>query len=1123
MISVLYVDDEPGLLEIGKVFLEQSGSILVDTFRSAAEAQSALASSQYDAVVSDYQMPGMDGIELLKVIRHTYTDLPFILFTGKGREEVVIEALNFGADFYLQKGGQPVPQFAELEHKIKQAVQQKRAERRVAESEERYRTLFENANDAIFLMDRDVFVDCNKKALDLFRCSREHLVGTKPTDHSPELQPDGFASREKLQVLIEKALKGESGVFEWRHLRHDGTGFDVESSLTHLDILGRNLILAMLRDVSERRQMECALRESAQLMTDIISFLPDATFAINGEGRVIAWNHAMERMTGVLADDIIGKGEYEYSLPFYGERRPLLIDLIFSHDSEIAKTYDSIDKNGLKYISERFIPGLNGGSGAYLWFIASPLLDSRGNVVGAIESIRDISLHKERETELRASYEQVAAMEEELRNNFEELAAREQALAQSELRFRSLFTTMVEGSAMSEIVFDDTGVPAEYRIIEVNPAFEKIFGISRNDAVGKLSRETFGTDEPGALAIYARVAGSGTAETFEIWYPPMRKHFAIAVYSPGPGTFATVFEDITPRVKKEEELRASYEQIAAVEEELRNSFEELAVREQALAASEAKFRLLFQSMNEGNALHQMIYDENGNAFDYRIIDINPSFAEILGMDRDTVIGKTSKEVYSVDEPPFMASYSRVAGTGIPERFEVYFSPMNRHFAISVYSPGKGLFATIFEDITDRVKRNEELRAAYEQIAAIEEELRNNFEELAVREQALRASEERYRRIVETANEGIWAMDAGLRTTFVNPRLAEMFGCQPVEMIGHSIDEYVAEHELTANEEQINQRRAGASGRYERCFRSRNGDEVWCIVSATPLFGPDGAFAGSFAMLTDITRRKTVEQDLKKRYSELNTSHEEMSVALEELRSTEETLLSRNRELEDQKIALAESGESLRTANRKLNLLSSVTRHDVLNQLMILNGFVEMSRRNSTDAKIQNLIEKEHLVIERIHRQISFTREYEEIGVHAPVWQDVTSTVAHAIAGLDYPEITIDKSVDGLEIYADPLLQKVFYNLLDNTIRHGEKVSRIDVSCSRSGDRLVLSVSDDGVGIDPGIKAYIFDKGFGKNTGFGLFLAREILQITGLFISETGKPGSGACFEIVVPAGAFRFP
>ena len=448
LILVLYVDDEPALLDIGKAFLERSGAILVDTVPSAAEAEEKLSANCYDAIVSDYQMPDMNGIEFLKHVRKTFPKLPFILFTGRGREEVVIEALNNGADFYLQKGGQPVPQFAELEHKIKQAVQQKLNERKVAESEERYRTLFENANDAIFLMDRDIYIDCNKKAPELFGCTRDQLIGSSVADCSPPLQPDGRNSLEKSRTLVSQALHGDPGIFDWRHLRPDGKKFDVEVSLTGLGVPGRDHLLAIVRDAEERKRVEAALRESARLMTDIISFLPDATFAINSEGRVVAWNRSMEALTGIPAGEMVDKGDYEYAVPFYGERRPILIDLICTHDRTTASRYDSIQVDGNQMVSERFFKILNKRKGVHLWFKASPLLDAGGKIIGAIESIRDITAQKTRESELRAAYEQLAAMEEELRNNFEELAAREQALSLSESKFRSLFTTMIEGSAL---------------------------------------------------------------------------------------------------------------------------------------------------------------------------------------------------------------------------------------------------------------------------------------------------------------------------------------------------------------------------------------------------------------------------------------------------------------------------------------------------------------------------------------------------------------------------------------------------------------------------------------------------------------------------------------------------
>ena len=128
MDKILYVDDDAELLEIGKLFLEMEDVFSVDTVLSARTALTLLESKTYDAIISDYEMPGMDGIAFLKTVRGTGSKIPFILFTGKGREEVVIEALNEGADYYLQKGGDPQAQFVEPTHKIRQAVEKRRSD-----------------------------------------------------------------------------------------------------------------------------------------------------------------------------------------------------------------------------------------------------------------------------------------------------------------------------------------------------------------------------------------------------------------------------------------------------------------------------------------------------------------------------------------------------------------------------------------------------------------------------------------------------------------------------------------------------------------------------------------------------------------------------------------------------------------------------------------------------------------------------------------------------------------------------------------------------------------------------------------------------------------------------------
>lgn len=138
---VLYVDDEEALLEITKLFLEQSGEFSIATASCAADGLEMLRTSTYSAVVSDYEMPGMDGIAFLKEVRSLYPTLPFIIFTGKGREDVVIEALNSGASFYLQKGGEPVSQFAELSHKITRAIEKREAEEQLCLDEQRLEAL----------------------------------------------------------------------------------------------------------------------------------------------------------------------------------------------------------------------------------------------------------------------------------------------------------------------------------------------------------------------------------------------------------------------------------------------------------------------------------------------------------------------------------------------------------------------------------------------------------------------------------------------------------------------------------------------------------------------------------------------------------------------------------------------------------------------------------------------------------------------------------------------------------------------------------------------------------------------------------------------------------------------
>jgi PAS domain S-box-containing protein len=217
-------------------------------------------------------------------------------------------------------------------------------------------------------------------------------------------------------------------------------------------------------------------------------------------------------------------------------------------------------------------------------------------------------------------------------------------------------------------------------------------------------------------------------------------------------------------------------------------------------------------------------------------------------------------------------------------------------------------------------------------------------------------------------------------------------------------------------------------------------------------------------------------------------------------------------------------DALYMAHKKLNLLSSITRHDILNQLLILKSYLILSQSSKGDLqKMTDLVEKGQHIAEIIEMQISFTREYQNLGVKAPVWQNMEASIGNSMGMLPVRDIRVITEVSDLELYADPLFGKVCYNLVDNSLRYwGPGMTTIRFSATESEQGLTIICEDDGAGIIAEDKARLFFRGYGRNTGLGLFLSREILAITGITITENGEPGKGARFEITVPKGAYRF-
>jgi signal transduction histidine kinase len=208
-------------------------------------------------------------------------------------------------------------------------------------------------------------------------------------------------------------------------------------------------------------------------------------------------------------------------------------------------------------------------------------------------------------------------------------------------------------------------------------------------------------------------------------------------------------------------------------------------------------------------------------------------------------------------------------------------------------------------------------------------------------------------------------------------------------------------------------------------------------------------------------------------------------------------------------------------NKKITLLYNISRHEIANHLMVLREKLKMTRKMSKDPALLPCISKIEEAAKEIYNNLEIARRYQEIGINEQKRFMLNDILKQVVERADAAGIRCSVEVNSLEILADPLFPLVFSNLLDNTLRHGSHVTSLVVSCHRTARGMMVIWEDDGVGIPAEEKERIFNEGYGKNTGLGLFLCREILAITGITLQETGIIGRGARFELLVPEGKFH--
>jgi PAS domain S-box-containing protein len=341
------------------------------------------------------------------------------------------------------------------------------------------------------------------------------------------------------------------------------------------------------------------------------------------------------------------------------------------------------------------------------------------------------------------------------------------------------------------------------------------------------------------------------------------------------------------------------------------------------------------------------------------------------------------------------------------------------------------------------------------------------------ELALRMSESRYRTILENTASAIAIIDEDETLSYINPEFEKMIGYVRDEIEGKKkLTEFVAPEDLERFQKYVRECNVNSKMRtanHEFRFIRFDGYVRYGYLTITPI--PDTR--KMVVSLLDITN-KIREED------------------------------------------------ALMRANTKLNSLNHITRHEILNHLTVVKGYIELSREGIFDPPfLRTSLDKELAAADAIQNLITFTRDYQNIGILPPAWYDLGKTIKTAAAGVRMGSINLSIEIEGVEIYADHVVGKVFFFLIADAVRNGT-IRKIRFFCKESFEELLVICEDDGTGISPDKKEKLFTRQLFQNSGLDMYLSREILSITGISICETGTFGKGARFEIRIPEGAYRF-
>ena len=1086
MISILYVDDEEILRVVTQQYLNSRG-FPIETAASGAEALEKLATGGYDVVVSDYEMPKMNGIALLKEVRIRYPDLPFILFTGRGREEVVIEAFDCGADYYLQKGGKAIPQFTELIHKITLAVEKRRADQLIQLNQKRLHKAHEIGKTGCWEYNlKTGYIWGSEEGFQIF--------GYHQPAGEMEIEKIECCILEREQVhqalldLIEKDT-----VYDIVYTINPADGLDqkIIQSVASLerDSLGKpERITGIIQDITSRRRIEQDLQRKHEELSAAYEEITDTEEELRHKYDELLESQrhleeSEERFT--LAMQGANDGLWDWNLVtdsvYYS---PRWISMLGYGENEIEPHVSAwrrlIHPDDLERAQEEVNAYLDGSLDQYR--IEFRMIHKDGSLVHILarafvhrdpsdgKPLRLVGTHVDI-TERKHGEQALLESENQLQLKLESILSPDYDIGEEE------FANIIDRQEI-ELLMNDF-----YNLVPIGVA---ILDLKGNILVAKgwqdicinfhrkheeSCRNCIESDryltrnvKPGQYLKYRCKNNMWDVVTpIVIGGKHMGNLFIGQFFFDDEIPDVAIFADQAEKYGFEKEAylaalnqvpRWSREKIDIIMDFYtkftsiisRLSYSNLKLAKtlldyrqvvEALSLSEEKFREYIEYSPEGI----FVFEQDG-----RFIEINKAACSLLGYSREELLHLTTKDLIPRDlMPNAIQSFQKLLDR---EKLSTEFKLLRKDgiavaVSLNAVQLPDGTFMAFCIDITERNQAEQALRESQEHLAEAQRLGQFGSWTFISASEKIHWTDEVFRIYGRNPSDG--EPDLSTLAAWYHPEARDDFTTTIQDAMEKGIS-------------------------YEREWRiiRPDGSLRYVQVRGKSLV-ENGLVVGLWGTIQDITTQKMTEK-------------------------------------------------AIHQANRQLSLLTGITRHDINNNLTVILGSLSIAEEAYTDPDLQKILLMIKAASSKIQTQIEFTKVYQDLGTYLPQWQYVDAILPYSYI----PDtISLQADVTGVEIYADPMFEKVFFNLLDNSIRHGQDVTEIRVSCSHSNQEMTILWQDNGIGVVDDEKEQIFDRGFGRNTGLGLFLVREILSLTGISIRESGVPGKGARFEIQVPKEGYR--